>query len=550
MVAIKVESCISNKQVLKIEALVLKRLQGLPHTCELHGCGRTDRVNFIVMSLLGQNLSDLRKKQDKQVFSLSTVLRLAVQSIVAVQGIHNCGFLHRDIKPSNFAMGLGEKSRRCFLIDFGLARQYTTLTGELKQPRPIAGFRGTVRYASINAHLGNELGRHDDLWSVFYMLVELATGSLPWRRIREKEEAGKAKQECDHEDLIKGLPEEFKLFMDHLKGLTYHDKPDYQYLINLFLSVQKRLGINSSDPYDWETGVGLPSTTVSNTATQGVMNSQEHYTTPEIIDLQPKKDVNESERSFGEKVKKICKVFQTMNSPKSTRVSSADKKNSSNEQQMSDKTKQHVSKSPENIICPLSQNNNNNESSNNNNMQIDCVINKCSTECERGTSKGNHTPSEEVYSNSIGGVAVAPGGIESVNDRAFFSNSERTRRCSMERPPALLNTASGFVIVSGNGAVSRDFSFSYSEDGPIVKKFERVDSPLLNRAELGHRGNTRNDFVSTLDTPVERTELLTSSLVIIPRPPTVPPRSGYFCSSARKRKFVKIGQRIFANSLK
>lgn len=38
------------------------------------------------------------------------------------------------------------------MLDFGLARQYTTATGEVRAPRGAAGFRGTVRYASINAH--------------------------------------------------------------------------------------------------------------------------------------------------------------------------------------------------------------------------------------------------------------------------------------------------------------------------------------------------------------------------------------------------------------
>ncbi len=48
------------------------------------------------------------------------------------------------------------------MLDFGLARQYTTATGEVRAPRAAAGFRGTVRYASINAHknkVGNQLCR-------------------------------------------------------------------------------------------------------------------------------------------------------------------------------------------------------------------------------------------------------------------------------------------------------------------------------------------------------------------------------------------------------
>lgn len=74
------------------------------------------------------------------------------------------------------------------MLDFGLARQYTTSTGEVRCPRAAAGFRGTVRYASINAHRNREMGRHDDLWSLFYMLVEFVNGQLPWRKIKDKEQ--------------------------------------------------------------------------------------------------------------------------------------------------------------------------------------------------------------------------------------------------------------------------------------------------------------------------------------------------------------------------
>jgi hypothetical protein len=53
---------------------------------------------------------------------------------------------------SNFSMGKGANARKVYMLDFGLARQYTTATGEVRPPRTAAGFRGTVRYASINAH--------------------------------------------------------------------------------------------------------------------------------------------------------------------------------------------------------------------------------------------------------------------------------------------------------------------------------------------------------------------------------------------------------------
>ncbi|KAI5102828.1 tau-tubulin kinase 1 isoform X1 [Silurus meridionalis] len=88
---------------------------------------------------------------------------------------------------SNFAMGrLPSTHRKCYMLDFGLARQYTNTNGEVRPPRTVAGFRGTVRYASVNAHKNKEMGRHDDLWSLFYMLVEFTVGQLPWRKIKDK----------------------------------------------------------------------------------------------------------------------------------------------------------------------------------------------------------------------------------------------------------------------------------------------------------------------------------------------------------------------------
>ena len=70
--------------------------------------------------------------------------------------------MHRDVKPSNFAVGrLPQTMRHIFMLDFGLARQYTNAAGEVRPPRGAAGFRGTVRYASINAHKNREMGESD-----------------------------------------------------------------------------------------------------------------------------------------------------------------------------------------------------------------------------------------------------------------------------------------------------------------------------------------------------------------------------------------------------
>ncbi|VDM52443.1 unnamed protein product [Angiostrongylus costaricensis] len=254
-VAVKVESSKAAKQVLKMEVAVLRRLQGKKHACKFYGCGRNDKFNYLVMSLQGKNLADLRREAPKQCFSLSTAIRLGVQILNAISEIHSIGFLHRDIKPSNFAMGRSTSTmRKVFMLDFGLARQYLNAKGEIRSPRSAAGFRGTVRYAAVSAHKNKEMGRHDDLWSLFYMMAEFLQGQLPWRKIKDKDEVGRMKEDVDLAMLLEDCPDELHQFAAHLRTLSYPDSPDYDLLESLLVQVINKNSIPMDEPYDWELG--------------------------------------------------------------------------------------------------------------------------------------------------------------------------------------------------------------------------------------------------------------------------------------------------------
>lgn len=253
LVAIKIERVDSRRQVLKLEVAVLKRLQSCPWVVSFLTCGRYNDYNYLVMELLGENLSELRRRQPNGRFSMLTSLKLAMQMISGIEAVHDLGYLHRDIKPSNFAMGyLPTKRNNLYLIDFGLARKYVTATGELRPERPQIGFRGTARYASINSHLCKDLSRRDDLWSFFYVLIELVVGFLPWRRIKDKDQVGEMKIECDNHSLVQDLPEEFTLMMDYLHSLTFDQRPDYAYILKLLQNMYTKFGGDDDTPYDWE----------------------------------------------------------------------------------------------------------------------------------------------------------------------------------------------------------------------------------------------------------------------------------------------------------
>lgn len=61
------------------------------------------------------------------------------------------------------------------------------------------------------------MGRHDDLWSLFYMLAEFVNGQLPWRKIKDKEQVGIMKENYDHRSLLKHLPSDIRQFLEHIQ---------------------------------------------------------------------------------------------------------------------------------------------------------------------------------------------------------------------------------------------------------------------------------------------------------------------------------------------
>ena len=141
LVAVKVESNTQARQGIRMEVTVLRRIHNQEHVCELLSGGTSPFYNYMVMTLLGASLSELRRHSTEQCFSLSTSLRISLQILKAIESVHSVGFLHRDIKPSNFAIGK-TNSRQIYILDFGLARKYTDCDQSVRPARPEAGFRG------------------------------------------------------------------------------------------------------------------------------------------------------------------------------------------------------------------------------------------------------------------------------------------------------------------------------------------------------------------------------------------------------------------------
>ena len=90
-----------------------------------------------------------------------------------------CQVLHRDIKPGNAVVGVGLATSTVHLIDFGISKRFIDpKTGVHIKLQHIGNLTGTCPYASNNALNKMELSRRDDLESLVYMLIKLATGTL------------------------------------------------------------------------------------------------------------------------------------------------------------------------------------------------------------------------------------------------------------------------------------------------------------------------------------------------------------------------------------
>jgi serine/threonine protein kinase len=257
-VAIKLEKKNAKQPQLLRETRIYRALQGAAGIPVVRWFGVEGDYNAMVMDLMGKSLEDCFN-DCQRLFSLKTTLMLADQMLSRIEIIHTKCFIHRDIKPDNFLMGRGVRRSMVYAIDFGLAKFYRDPRTHQHVPyREGRNLTGTARYASVNAHLGVEQSRRDDLESIGYVLLYFLKGSLPWQGLNAPTKASKyrAIMECKRslslEDLCAGQPDEFKQYFEHVKNLKFEERPDFDFLKRLFRDLFKRMGYKDDNLYDWE----------------------------------------------------------------------------------------------------------------------------------------------------------------------------------------------------------------------------------------------------------------------------------------------------------
>lgn len=247
----KLEKISVTKQALMKEAGIYKVVNS-EYFPKFISYGETEKYRFLVMERCGTSLSTIRRLLPNKVFSLSTVMRIGIEMLRAIEKMHSYGYIHRDIKPSNFLVRPSRK-HPIALMDFGLCRQYYDVArGEMLPARNRPGFVGTLKYASLNAHSGRELGRRDDLFSWFYSLVEMRLGKLPWS-FSDKNKVYRTKLSTDIQKLLKYFPPQIMSVYRLIRRLKREDTPCYDLIVSFMVEGIEQAEISWNEKFDWET---------------------------------------------------------------------------------------------------------------------------------------------------------------------------------------------------------------------------------------------------------------------------------------------------------
>uniref|UniRef100_A0A7N2KLL1 non-specific serine/threonine protein kinase n=1 Tax=Quercus lobata TaxID=97700 RepID=A0A7N2KLL1_QUELO len=221
---------------------VYNTLGGSHGVPKVHYKGRQGDYYVMVMDMLGPSLWDVWNSSG-QAMSSEMVACIAVESLSILEKMHGRGYVHGDVKPENFLLGQPStpQEKKLFLVDLGLGNGEIALVGSMLNMINalicLGELIGTVRYASVHAHLGRTASRRDDLESLAYTLIFLHRGRLPWQGYQGDNKSFlvcKKKMATSPEMLCCFCPPPLKQFLEIVVNMKFDEEPNYAKLISLF----------------------------------------------------------------------------------------------------------------------------------------------------------------------------------------------------------------------------------------------------------------------------------------------------------------------------
>lgn len=96
-----------------------------------------------------------------------------------IMALHDKGYIHRDIDPSNIMITANGKVK---IIDFGIAKQLSTLTTQDQQLTTAGQFMGKAAYAAPELVVGDVVHQNEttDIYAIGIMFFQFIVGHLPF----------------------------------------------------------------------------------------------------------------------------------------------------------------------------------------------------------------------------------------------------------------------------------------------------------------------------------------------------------------------------------
>ena len=196
-------------------------------------------------NLVGKSIHDIWFEKNKK-FNLKDTCVFAIQAISLLEYVHSKNYLHRDIKPANFLVGNPDNSQ-IYLIDFGNACKFrSSRTGRHMRNTKSSAVFGSLLFLSTNEFKGIVQTRKDDLESLGLLIIYLYKGSLPWSEIKSSnihqswDKVETIRKIVSNDYICRGMPQEMNIYMNYINNLKYDERPDYEYLRQLFLNALKK----------------------------------------------------------------------------------------------------------------------------------------------------------------------------------------------------------------------------------------------------------------------------------------------------------------------
>lgn len=238
------------------ESFLLQQIKEIDNVPTQYEILSQNRKTILIESLFGPSLKKLLFYQ-KENFDVWSICEIGIQIIQILAKIHSKNWIHNDIKPANICWGRISKGNliekdKIFLIDFSMARKISSDEEEIETRIKLEGkniplellakqdqYEGTTKFMALAKGKGDSATKQTDLEELFYCLIFLFKGSLPWNDIDEGDHVSNCKKTAEIKesincsDLCSGLPEEFIVLSHYIFNISNDENPCYNTIIEL-----------------------------------------------------------------------------------------------------------------------------------------------------------------------------------------------------------------------------------------------------------------------------------------------------------------------------